>query len=79
LSSGKRLVFLSPYSPDFSPIEPSFGWVKSLAQRDEMLRWDMSIQNNADASLAVATRLHQYISAITPELATSWFRHCNYL
>ncbi|KAF8330200.1 uncharacterized protein EI90DRAFT_3124678 [Cantharellus anzutake] len=66
-------------SLDFSPIEPSFGWVKSLAQHNEMLCWDMSIRDNADASLAVATRLHHYISAITPELATLWFRHCNYL
>jgi hypothetical protein len=73
------LVYLFPYSPDFSPIEPSFGWVKSLMQRDEMLRQDMSNRNDANAAVAVATCLHQYISSIMPELATSWFKHCNYL
>ena len=78
-TSGKKVIYLSPYSPDFSPIEPSFGWVKSLTQRDEMLCQDMSIIDDHEAHLATITRLHWYIFSITPKLARSWFHHCNYI
>ncbi len=38
-SAGIVVIFLPPYSPDFNPIEASFGYVKSyLRQHDELLQ-----------------------------------------
>ena len=79
LGSGKKVVYLSPYSPDFSPIEPSFGWVKALTQHDELLHEDMCIANDHEVKVATVTCLHEYIFSIPPNLARSWFQHCNYI
>ena len=79
LGSGKKVVYLSPYSPDFSPIEPSFSWVKALTQHDEVLHEDMCITNDHEAKVATVTHLHEYIFSIPPNLARSWFQHCNYI
>ena len=79
LGSGKKVVYLSPYSPDFSPIEPSFGWVKALTQCDELLHEDMCIADDHEAKVATITHLHEYIFSIPPNLARSWFHHCNYI
>ncbi|KAF9514735.1 hypothetical protein BS47DRAFT_1294808, partial [Hydnum rufescens UP504] len=72
--------FLSPYSPDYSPIEPSFSTIKSRVRRDgDLMRLDMTLDEDDDANIAVITRLHQHVFSITPEEACSWFRHCGYI
>jgi len=78
-TSGKKVLYLSPYSPDFSLTEPSFGWLKRFTQCDELLCEDMSILDNDEAQVATITHLHQYVFCITPELVRSWFHKCNYI
>jgi transposase len=65
--AGCDLLFLPPYSPDFSPIEPAWGKIKSvlraLEPRDrEVLR----------AGIAQAA------AQVTPADARQFFRHCGY-
>jgi transposase len=59
---------LPPYSPDFSPIELLWGWVKSRVRRagprDEAAR---------EGEIA------QAIESLPPEHAGAWFRKCGYL
>ena len=65
---GCSLLYLPPYSPDFSPIELVWSWVKhkvrAVGPRDETTRQQ-----------AVA----EAVQAIPPEFAASWFRKCGYL
>ncbi len=65
---GCDLLFLPPYSPDFTPIEQAFSKLKVLvrglgARTDEALRE------------AVRAALH----AITPADARAWFAHVGYV
>lgn len=67
-AAGCRLLYLPPYSPDFSPIELAWSWIKSRvrarAPRDEASR---------KAAIAEA------IAALPADHAPAWFRHCGYL
>ena len=64
---GARVVFLPPYSPDFSPIENAFAKLKRLVRSagrrtvDEL--WSF---------------LGQAISAFGPTECLNYFRHCGY-
>lgn len=64
---GCTLLYLPPYSPDFSPIELAFskikGQLKSLAARTK--------QTLADA---VAEACH----TVVPADVAGWFKHCGY-
>lgn len=66
-STGARLLFLPPYSPDLSPIEPIFSKAKqllrSLACRTRERLWE-SMQSVLDQ--------------ITASDAVNCFRHCGY-
>lgn len=64
---GCRVVFLPPYSPDFSPIEPMWSKVKQLL-RTAAARTVDTLQ------VAVGTAL----SAITDSDCRGYFRHCGY-
>ncbi|KAF9506371.1 hypothetical protein BS47DRAFT_1281744, partial [Hydnum rufescens UP504] len=71
--------FLPPYSPDYSPIEPAFSTIKGSVQRDgDLMREDMSIDDDYDANVAVITCLHQHVFKVTQEQAWGWFHHCSY-
>ena len=65
--AGARLVFLPPYSPDFSPIELAWSKVKALLRK---------------AGARTVERLYAAVEdalrAITPADAAGWFRHCGY-
>jgi transposase len=63
--AGCRLLYLPPYSPDFSPIEPAWGWIKnrvrSCCPRDD------------DSRIAA---VEESVAALPAEFAPNWFRNC---
>ncbi len=63
-----QLLFLPPYSPDFTPIEQAFSKIKALLRglgaRTKEALWEA-------VGLAV--------EAITPEDALAWFAHAGYV
>lgn len=63
--AGCKLLYLPPYSPDFSPIEPAWGWVKHRV-RQRCPRDDNS------RILAV----EESVQALPPDFAPNWFRNC---
>jgi transposase len=64
---GCELVFLPPYSPDFSPIEEAFSKVKAHLRKAARTR-GLLVE-------AIGTALR----AVTPEDAVGSFGHCGYL
>jgi len=64
---GARVMPLSPYSPDFSPIEPGWSKVKQAMRRVEAR--EMEHLGNV-AGLAFAS--------ITAEDTRGWFKKCGY-
>jgi transposase len=65
---GCSLLFLPPYSPDFSPIEEAFSKIKALLKK--------SASRTRGALLEAIGRA---ISAVTLEDAVGYFGHCGYL
>lgn len=67
-AAGCSLLYLSPYSPDFSPIELAWGWIKQrvrrLCPRDEEARQNVIV--NA-------------VNALPKEFTEAWFRKCGYV
>jgi len=62
-----RLLYLPPYSPDLSPIEPCWGKVKvSLRKAKARTRDTLDVV------------ITQALALITPTDARSWFMHCGY-
>lgn len=65
--TGATLIYLPPYSPDFSPIEPAFSKIKQmlrgLAARTRDALW-RSMQSILDT--------------VTPTDAANFFTHCGY-
>jgi transposase len=66
-AAGCTLVYLPPYSPDFSPIENMWSKVKAILRSIGARTFDTVVD-------AVATALH----AITPEDCEGFFSHCGY-
>lgn len=65
--AGCRVVFLPPYSPDFSPIEPMWSKVKQLL-RSAAARTVDALQDAVGSAL----------SAITESDCHGYFEHCGY-
>jgi transposase len=65
---GCSLLYLPPYSPDFSPIEEAFSKIKALLRKSA-----------ARARGALVEAIGRAISAVTPEDAVGFFGHCGYL
>jgi transposase len=65
--AGALLIYLPPYSPDYSPIEPVFGKIKQLlrglAARTKDTLW---------------TSMQSILDAVTPSDAANCFEHCGY-
>lgn len=63
--AGCSLLFLPPYSPDFSPIEHAWSWIKhsvrTLAPRDDQTR---------------KRDIYRAAHALPPQAASAWFRNC---
>lgn len=64
---GARLLYLPPYSPDFTPIELAFSKLKTHL-RSAAARTREALTNALQAALAW----------ITTEDAQNWFNHCGY-
>jgi transposase len=62
-----KLLFLPPYSPDFSPIENAFSklkaWLKRAATRTQE---------------ALSQAIREALEAITLKDIIGWFKHCGY-
>ena len=66
-ATGARLLFLPPYSPDFSPIELAWSKMKAILRK-------LAARTRGQLLPAVARALR----AISPEDARGWFGHCGY-
>ena len=64
---GCELVFLPPYSPDFSPIEEAFSKIKALLRKAQ-----------ARERGALVEAIGRALSAVTGEDARGFFGHCGY-
>lgn len=61
-----ELLFLPPYSPDFSPIEEAFSKLKALLRREK-----------ARTKEALVEAMGRALDAVTPEDARGFFAHCS--
>jgi transposase len=64
---GCDLWFLPPYSPDFSPIEPAWGKIKSVLRHLEPRERE-----------ALRAHIVQAAATVTPADAGQFYRHCGY-
>jgi hypothetical protein len=72
-----KYVFLSPYSPDFNPIELAFSSIKAHLRRngDPFQAASGSPPDKA----TILTLLHESVWSVTPDKAKAWFKHCGYM
>jgi transposase len=64
---GCSLLFLPPYSPDFSPIEEAFSKVKVLLKKTA-----------ASTREALVEAIGRALGEVTAREAAGWFAHCGY-
>jgi len=62
-----ELLFLPPYSPDFSPIEEAFSKIKTLLRKAK-----------ARDRSALVEAIGRALSAVTADDARGYFGHCGY-
>jgi len=65
--AGAEVLFLPPYSPDFSPIEEAFSKVKSILRRVGARTREALMEATGEA-----------LDAVSRRDAVGWFRHCGY-
>ncbi|CAA9273546.1 Mobile element protein [uncultured Coleofasciculus sp.] len=65
--AGAQLIYLSPYSPDFSPIEHFWSKVKSILRKTAARTYKDLVNGISNAMLKV-----------TQENIRNWFAHCCY-
>lgn len=66
-AKGCGLLFLPPYSPDFSPIEEAFSKLKALLRKA-----------SARTRGTLAEAIGRALDAVTGRDAQGWFAHCGY-
>jgi transposase len=66
-SAGASVLFLPPYSPDFSPIEEAFSKIKAILR---------SLEARTQETLVEA--ISQALDAVSQGDALGWFSHCGY-
>jgi len=64
---GAHLLYLPPYSPDLSPIEPCWSKLKTSLRAAKARTRDA-----LDKALKLA------LNTVTPADARGWFKHCGY-
>jgi transposase len=64
---GAQLIYLPPYSPDLSPIEPCWSKLKTLLRAAQ-----------ARTREALDAAIEHVLAAVTPSDARGWFQHCGY-
>ena len=65
--AGAEILFLPPYSPDFSPIEEAFSKVKGILRR-----------TGARTRKALMEATGRALDAVSRQDAVGWFKHCSY-
>ena len=76
ITSGVRLVYLPPYSPDLNPIEECFSWVKHYIRRHGVqFRNIVEMGNDEDPYLF----LYHALDQVPPHASRGWFHHSGYL
>ena len=65
--AGAKVLFLPPYSPDFSPIEEAFSKVKGILRRIGARTRETLLEATAEA-----------LDAVSRRDARGWFGHCGY-
>ena len=66
-SAGCELLYLPPYSPDFSPIEEAFSKVKGIVRKAQ-----------ARSREALVEAMGKALDAVTAQDARGFFAHCGY-
>jgi transposase len=66
-SVGASVLFLPPYSPDFSPIEEAFSKIKAILR---------TVEARTQETLVEA--IGQALDAVRRSDALGWFSHCGY-
>ena len=66
-AKGCEVLFLPPYSPDFSPIEEAFSKLKARLRKEK-----------ARTKEALVEAIGRALDAITASDARGWFVHCGY-
>jgi len=66
-SAGCELLYLPPYSPDFSPIEEAFSKVKGLLRKAQ-----------ARSREALVEAMGEALDTVTAQDARGFFEHCGY-
>ncbi|MDZ4873232.1 MAG: IS630 family transposase ISMae26 [Chroococcidiopsis cubana SAG 39.79] len=66
-TAGARLIYLPPYSPDFSPIENCWSKIKNLLR-------SMAARSYPD----LATAIENAFAQVSVEDLRGWFTHCCY-
>ena len=64
---GAKLIYLPPYSPDLSPIEPCWSKIKTALRAV-----------GARTRRALERAIKQVLLTITESDALAWFAHCGY-
>lgn len=64
---GARLIYLSPYSPDFNPIEQGWSKIKTCLR-----------QAKARTIEVLLEAIKQALATVTAADAKAWFAHCGY-
>nr|WP_051166891.1 IS630 family transposase [Hymenobacter norwichensis] len=64
---GVQLLFLPPYSPDFTPVEQAWSKLKTILR-----------QAQARTREALEAAIQTALQWITRDDATAWFNHCGY-
>jgi transposase len=64
---GAEILFLPPYSPDFSPIEEAFSKVKGILRR-----------LGARTRQALLEAIGEALNTVSWQDAVGWFGHCGY-
>jgi hypothetical protein len=65
---GCSLLYLPPYSPDFSPIEEAFSKIKALLRKAK-----------ARTRVALVEAIGRALEAVSTQDARGFFGHCGYL
>ncbi len=73
---GARLIYLSPYSPDFSPIENCWSKVKQFLR--SALRSSASLSQAAKTYEELDQAITNALNAVTEKDIIGWFTHCCY-
>jgi hypothetical protein len=72
-----RLLYLPPYSPDFSPIEEAFSAIKAwIHSNRDYVHGELSGKATCDSYEMLWEAV---FSAVTIEKAHGWFKDCGYL